>query len=33
MTIRPVIGTMLLIGFVVLGTLAADRAMMKKVHV
>lgn len=33
MTIRPVMGAMLLIGFVVLGTLSADGAMMKKVHV
>lgn len=33
MTIRSIIGMMLLIGFVVLGTLSADESMMKKVHI
>lgn len=33
MTIRSMMGMMFLIGFVVLGTLSADRSMMKKVHV
>lgn len=33
MTIRPMIGMMLLIGFVVLGTLSAEGSTMKKVHI
>lgn len=33
MTIRPMVGVMLLIGFVVLGTLSADGFAMKKAHV